>query len=187
VKSDTGEVTAISDSLKIAAYIERTFPDPERVLIPNGTLAFHAAFSQLCADKIFSRVGPVVLESFIDKLVSKDWYIRTRKELFEKAIEDIFAKGDEVETVLKNTEAGLDDLAKILDANNLGDTSSNNEKICARVMGEQFSYADIVLVGALQVIKLFAPMAWARLKVRNGGRWEILMESYKECLQASDV
>ena len=92
VKSEVdGSVLAISDSAKIAAYIERTFPDPERTLIPNGTEAFHAMFEQYCLEKLLYPLIPVLVKPFIDTLESPEWYAQTREEVLGKTVEQVVA------------------------------------------------------------------------------------------------
>ena len=183
VTSKTGEITAVSDSLKIAAYIERTFPDSERVLMPVGTNAFHAAFYHFFSEKVIKALGPVLVGPYVDNLVSPEWYARTREKVYGKPVAEVIAKEDEIENAWRNVEAGFDAIAILLDANIVGDeTPEEAQKKMAAVMGDRPSFADIQLVGLLHSIIMYTPEGWARLKRRNGGRWERLVNTYKEYL-----
>ena len=119
VKSKTdGIVSAISDSAKIAAYIERTFPDPERTLLPKGTEAFHAMLDQYCTEKMFWPLAAVLIKPYIEKLESPEWYAKTRAELFGKEVDEFAATTDEaIEACWTQCELGFDSLAHLLDAN----------------------------------------------------------------------
>ena len=171
---------AISDSTRIAYYLEKLVPEP--VMIPKGTDAFHAAFSQSCTD-LFRTLFPLAIESFADALVSRDYFWNSRVDLFGMRSEDIAAKGDAVEQVWKATEGELDKLAGYLDANireGASPEEAGNQQTL--VMGDRRSYADIHLVSVLLTAARFVPGGWERIKGRNGGRWERLMKVYAEYL-----
>ena len=171
---------AISDSTRIAYYLEKLVPEP--VMIPKGTDAFHAAFSQCCTNLLITMF-PLAIESYADALVSRDHFWNSRVDLIGKRSEDIVAKGDAVDQTWKASEQELDKIAGYLDANvREGASPGEAENQQTLVMGDRQSYADIHLVSMLLTAARFVPGGWERIKGRNGGRWERLMKVYAEYL-----
>jgi glutathione S-transferase len=173
----------ISDSWKIALYIERTFPEP--TMIPKGTEALHAVLSQYCTEKLLVTVMPACVTSFISHLVSPDFFVRTRPDILGVTVDEVTAKGEDIERTWKKFEAELDNLAALLDANvTEGASASDADKQKTLVMGDRRSYADIHVLVILQMIARYCPDVWKRIKSRNGGRWERLMAFYAEHMPA---
>lgn len=173
-------VLAISDSGKIAQYIDKMFPDPARSLFPEGTGVYHALFSQFIFEKLILPMNPLVVEEFMGLITTGEWYASTREDLYGVPLQAILPK-DEAEVVAAREKLwlGFDALADALDAEGEGN--------CQIVKG-QVTYSEMELVALLYYMKRVSPdRVWEHLKNRNGGRWEKLLDSYKEYLPAGPV
>lgn len=157
-------VLAISDSGKIAQYIDKMFPDPARSLFPGGTGVYRALFSQF----------------MFEKLMTGEWYASTREDLYGVPLQAILPK-DEAEFVAAREKLwlGFDALADALDMEGEGNH---------QIVKGQVTYSEMELVALLYYMKRVSPdRVWEHLKDRNGGRWEKLLDSYKAYLPAGPV
>jgi len=166
---------AISDSGKIAEYIERAFPDPANTLIPEGTRVYRALLGQFMGEKLNLTMFPLIVDNYRDLLTTKEWYASTRETLLGSPIEAIVPK-DEAGVVAAREKlwVGFDALANALDAEGEGNY---------HFVRGQVTYADMEVAALLYFIsRISSERIWAHLKDRNGGRWQKLLDEFKPYL-----
>ncbi|KAL5525921.1 hypothetical protein ACEPAG_7259 [Sanghuangporus baumii] len=173
---------AISDSARIAQFIEKTYPDHEDKLLPSNARIFQSMFTKYMAEKILGSVVKITTPLVVRALPENNqkWIIETRKSIFGKSIEEIAPQDESsIAEAWMIIEAAFDDLAAHLDTVQEGNF---------RITGEP-SYAEFELVSVLNVVKRLSPSSWRRLEGRNGGKWAKLMDLplYKELLPANRV
>ncbi|KAF9474207.1 hypothetical protein BDN70DRAFT_885085 [Pholiota conissans] len=104
---DPSTDTYIADSLKIAEYLEKTYPSTPK-LFPDNTLglqtAFHAAFVQQ-----MGSLWQFIYAPEFHKLNPQgaDYFRRTREEKFGRTLEDLVPKGKQGEVEWAKFKAGL--------------------------------------------------------------------------------
>ncbi|KAL5503989.1 hypothetical protein ACEPAH_8061 [Sanghuangporus vaninii] len=173
---------AISDSLRIAQFIETTYPDPEDKIMPSNARVFQSMFTKYMTERIYGSINKISMPLVISALPESagKWIVATRKNTIGKTVDEI-APQDEtsVTEAWKGIEAAFDDLAAHLDSGGEGNF---------RVTGSA-SYAEFELVSVLNFVKRLSPDGWNRLEVRNGGRWGKLMDLplYKKLVPANRV
>ncbi|KAJ6608977.1 hypothetical protein B0H10DRAFT_2065911 [Mycena sp. CBHHK59/15] len=151
----TGAV--VSDSAKIAAYLDKTYPDTPPVL-PASTAGFYRVFE----DAALPLLAPLILNP-----VSEEYFRRTREETFGKKLEELVPKGDahtEAWQKVKDTFAKLD-----------GWIRANGED-SKYIMGDTLCFADIWMASYVLWISMVRPDLWKEVKLWNGGRWERLLK-----------
>lgn len=170
-------VIAISDSGKIAEYIEKTFPDPAHPLIPEGTRVYRALLGQFISEKLNLVLLPLIVESYRDLLTTREWYASTRETLLGAPIEAIVPKDEvDVATMREKLWHGFDALADALDVEGEGNL---------QFVKSHVTYADMEIAALLYFITRISPeRIWAHLKERNGRRWQKLLEEFKPFLPA---
>ncbi|KAA1474750.1 hypothetical protein DENSPDRAFT_824838 [Dentipellis sp. KUC8613] len=164
---NTGAI--VSDSFKIARYLDEIYPDSIR-LMPNGTEAFQAMF----IDVIGEKVGFAILKAFIGSGISllnppsREYFRRTREEIFGMKLEEITPEGPERDRAWKEVLEGLTLISKWEAAGK-----------CVFMMGDTPSFADIVMLSQLQWIKTMVGTGskeWKDVMVADGGRWASLYQ-----------
>ncbi|KAJ7175361.1 hypothetical protein C8R46DRAFT_1347113 [Mycena filopes] len=167
--------TIVSDSARIADYLDATYPDTPRV-IPAGTHTLQKTFQvayDAATDPMTQYIIPAVAKILRPK--SEEYYVRTREIIFGKKLVDLTPTGEAHEVAWKEVEAGF---AKVDRWMNEG--MNNGAQF---VMGAAPTLADFMLAGEMQWFKtgfgedseLFKDiMKW------NGGRWAKLVEDLKK-------
>ncbi|ESK92680.1 hypothetical protein Moror_16013 [Moniliophthora roreri MCA 2997] len=160
---DPNTGVSISESLHIAEYLDKTYPDTPRVIAP-GTRALQAAFiDTLMSSKVttlFQFLMPKAAYSFNKR--SEDYFTRTRQEFFGVSIEDMYPRGEKVEEAFKKVEADF------------GVINGWLKEESEFIMGDKVSFADFALGGVLKVSKtLFGEdsLEWKRIAEWHNGRW----------------
>ncbi|THU86505.1 hypothetical protein K435DRAFT_805055 [Dendrothele bispora CBS 962.96] len=170
VDPNTG--TSVSDSLLIADYLDKTYPD-KPILIPAGTRALHEAFLDALTPNFYPTMRFSMLKICEILNPRSEAYIREARKndvlkmLNAASIEDVYPKGDEAEVEWKKFEEGMKNVAKWMDS---------NERF---VMGDMISFADFVLGGFLQANKKMwgeQSKEWKDIASWDGGRWGRLLE-----------
>ncbi|KAJ6530937.1 hypothetical protein DFH09DRAFT_994320 [Mycena vulgaris] len=165
----TGAV--VSDSTKIAVYLDVTYPDTPP-LMPAGTVGLHRAFED-AVNPLLSSVFPYAVPGTNTKLnpVSEAYFRRTREALWGKTLEDLVPTGAEHVAGWVKLNEGFGKLDEWIRAN--GDGS-------AYLMGDAPCYADMVIAGYVIWIKLVIPDRWEEIKEWHGGRWETLLQNMEK-------
>ncbi|THU90805.1 hypothetical protein K435DRAFT_249049 [Dendrothele bispora CBS 962.96] len=174
VDPNTG--TSVSDSLLIADYLDKTYPD-KPILIPAGTRALHEAFLDALTPNFYPTMRFSMLKICEILNPRSEAYIREARKndvlkmLNAASIEDVYPKGDEAEVEWKKFEEGMKNVAKWMDSND------------RFVMGDTISFADFVLGGFLQANKKMwgeQSKEWKDIASWDGGRWGRLLEDLQK-------
>ena len=164
----------ISDSLKIAEYLDETYPDTPR-LFPPGTraaielLQFH--FSQTVAGPLFRLVISPTCVNLNPR--SEEYFRRTREATFKCKIEEISPAGPKRDEGWAKVKEGLSTLDQLL---------STNGKDAQSYLENTFSFADAIVVSYLLWAKIVLDEneEWQALEGWDNGRWARLLASTKE-------
>ncbi|KAJ7206344.1 hypothetical protein GGX14DRAFT_643426 [Mycena pura] len=153
----TGAV--ISDSTKIAAYLDRTYPDTPRLMPARG-------FGLFCA--FGDAVYPL-----LDPLFPGAYFRRTREESYGMPLEALAPTG----------EAGAAAWQKLRD--NFGKMdewfrAGGEDGPGVYMMGDAVCYADMWLAAYVLWVKLLLPEKWENMKTWHGGRWATLLENLEK-------
>ncbi|KAJ7321016.1 hypothetical protein DFH08DRAFT_889794 [Mycena albidolilacea] len=165
----TGAV--ISDSAKIAAYLDATYPD-KPMLMPAGTAGLHRAFED-AAHALISPIYPYGLPAAHKNLnpVSAEYFRRTREVAWGKTLEDLTPKGDEDAVEWKKLKDGFGKLDEWIRVN--GPESPY-------FMGDTPCYADLWTAAYVMWIRLVLPGKWEEVKSWHEGRWAKLLKGLEE-------
>ncbi|TFK39658.1 hypothetical protein BDQ12DRAFT_63644 [Crucibulum laeve] len=166
---DASTNTGVSDSLVIAAYLDKTYPD-KPTLLPAGTEALHAAF----VDAFMSKMGsswryftPNILKLMTPS--SAESFISARSAALGKPFLDTLLVGAEREAEWKNIEACLTTVDGWYQKNGGG----------LFIMGDTPSFSDFVVGGLLGLGKAISSdmPEWSFVLEWNDGRWRKLGEA----------
>ncbi|TFK32249.1 hypothetical protein BDQ12DRAFT_739525 [Crucibulum laeve] len=169
---DTSTNTGVSESLAIAAYLDKAYP-AKPMLLPVGTEALQAAFVDAFSSKFgtsFRLFIPPVLEILHPSSV--DFFIRSRTAAIGKPFLDTLPVGAEREAELKKFEAGLSAVDGWYQKNGGGPF----------IMGDTPSFADFVVGGFLGCGNAMANHIpeWNDVLERDDGRWKKLGEALEK-------
>ncbi|KAJ7263876.1 hypothetical protein C8J57DRAFT_1070260 [Mycena rebaudengoi] len=165
----TGAV--VSESIKIAEYLDKAYPDTPRML-PAGTAAFQRVFEEYVGSLLVGTLGWYARPAAHAKLnpVSKEYFRRTREALYGKTFEEFTPKGDEH---VKSMQKIKDALGKIDGWMKLNGPNSSY------IMGDTISFADVWMVSYLKWIQL-VPDLWEEIKLWHDGRWQSLLQDFEK-------
>ncbi|KAF8192175.1 hypothetical protein BJ912DRAFT_278995 [Pholiota molesta] len=164
----------ISDSSKIAEYLERQYPDTPSAF-PHNTMGLTIDFEASLSAKLSALRNFIVPDIYhILNPRSQVFYRPTREESYNMAFEDIAPKGEEGVKKWEEVEAGFAEMAVWY--------SKNNDK-GPFLMGDGVCWADFVVGGRL----IWAKKAWGENDTKwsdilswQGGVWKNLIEALKE-------
>nr|6J3H_A Chain A, Glutathione S-transferase [Gelatoporia subvermispora B]6J3H_B Chain B, Glutathione S-transferase [Gelatoporia subvermispora B]6J3H_C Chain C, Glutathione S-transferase [Gelatoporia subvermispora B]6J3H_D Chain D, Glutathione S-transferase [Gelatoporia subvermispora B] len=172
---DPNTGTTISDSIRIARYLDKTYPDTPAV-IPAELEAFHAVFEDAFWDTIFMPLFPFLVPAACPQLNprSEAYFRETREGKFGSILggkmENWAPTGPVRDDRWKALQAGFTKMAGWLSAD-------GQER--PFFMGEKLCYTDIV-VGAwlISVKKVFGSdhPEWLQVEKWDGGRWSRLVQ-----------
>ena len=164
----------ISDSLKIAQYLEKTYPDTP-ALFPNGTLALQIAFTDAFASKSISIWSSIVAATYF-KLNprSQEYFRRTREEMTGKKMEELAPTGEAHVRQWADFEKGF---------GRVDEWYSKNDDKGPFLLGDKISWADFVVASYLMRYKVIwgeESSEWKTISSWHDGRWASLLESLKK-------
>ncbi|KAJ6557293.1 hypothetical protein DFH09DRAFT_541899 [Mycena vulgaris] len=168
---DPNTGTVVSDSARIAEYLDATYPDTPK-LIPAGTRTLQKAF-RAAFDNASGPIAPYIIPAIAGILRprSEEYFVRTREEHFKKKLADLVPTGEAHEIAWKEVEAGY---GKIHGWMLEGDPF---------VMGETISLADFCVAGEMQwCMTGFGADSdkWKDMMTWHGGRWARLIDALKK-------
>lgn len=107
---DDATGAAISDSFKIAEYLDKQYPDTPKVF-PPGSGGLQAAFYEQF-DKAFLEFVTLMMTNVPRLLnpISEESYLDTRPKILGKPFDQIRPVGEELDKVWKNTKAFFDSM-----------------------------------------------------------------------------
>ncbi|KAF5345426.1 hypothetical protein D9758_013647 [Tetrapyrgos nigripes] len=165
----TGEL--VGDTFEIALWLDKTYPNSVRRLIPEGTVGLHRTFNKY-ADTMLSRFyklfshglpfNPDTAEEskriFVQRAQVQDW-------------EELTVRGEEREAVLKEFQKALGELSECYVKGECSGPFLEG--------GDQPTYADIIVGGWLQFISRTVP-EWEVIAKWHGGRWGDILRALEE-------
>jgi len=164
----------MADSLAIAEYLEKTYPDTPSVF-PDNTVALQKAFEPTFRQNI-SSVFSFIIPAVYPKLnpASKEYFRRTREISFGKKLEDLVPTGNDRTEAWGSFKKGMDTIHSYL-------ISTDNKG--PYMMGDKISWSDLVLFSFLYWWKVIwgeDSQEWKDIASWNGGRWEAHINALKE-------
>jgi len=170
---DPSTDTVVSDSIEIARYLDATYPNTPR-LIPEGTAAFHYAFTEAFEATLppfLTYALPASLPAL--NAASQDYFRQTREKLFGgRRLEDVTPTGEEHVVMWKKLEDAFGQIDGWIHKN------GTNSKY---FMGETICYADISVAGYLRWGRLvLGKDKWEGILTWHGGRWANLMKEMEK-------
>ncbi|TFY64401.1 hypothetical protein EVG20_g5956 [Dentipellis fragilis] len=164
VVQDPNTGAIVSDSFKIAQYLDKTYPDTIR-LVPDGTAAFQAMFVETTTYKVMFLMYKTFLEKIVPLLNprSSEYFRRTREAFFGVKIEEVAPPGPARDETWKEMLDGLSLVTK-WEAEGKG----------IFMMGETVSFADIVMLALLHWVKIMEGVEskeWKDVMGTDDGRW----------------
>ncbi|KAF9479950.1 hypothetical protein BDN70DRAFT_806127 [Pholiota conissans] len=164
----------ISESTKIAEYLEKTYPDTPTVF-PHNTIGLQWPFN----DAYTSLLTPFwmfILPATFEKLhpVSQAYYRTTREAFFGKKIEELMPTGDAATKEWANCKEGLGKVSVWFEK-----TDSSGPYL----LGDRVSWGDFVVASYLVWMRIIwgeDSKEWKDISSWDGGRWKRLVESLKE-------
>lgn len=172
---DPSTDTIISDSLLIARYLDKAYPNTPP-LFPKGTHAIQAGFIEAVDDAMTRAIYPLVAV-FVANYVSEESgkFFRATREPRLGKLEELAPWGTEkAEQVWQRAEKSFGRVADWLDANKLDGTTGSF------VFGESISHVDLFIGGRLiwaRTVWGEDSKEWKRLTVWHGGRWEKFLQA----------
>lgn len=173
---DPSTGTVVSDSQKIALYLDKTYPNTP-LLFPHGTQTFQVAFGHATYMSIIASIFHVVAASTANSFspASSDYFRRTRTSNFGEAFKIVDnPPADEIAQHWKALQAGFDLVSTWWDAGN------NSGPF---IMGENPTYGDVVIAGLLiwaKVVLSEDSEGWKKFATWNGGRWARLLQAFEK-------
>jgi glutathione S-transferase len=162
--------TYVSESFKIAIYLDDKYPAPHYPLIfPPGTRALQSILVTQYYPVLGAAMGPLIQPSIPGRLDDRgaEYWRRTRGHRFKQLSDEAAAK------MWQEASQKWDALGKSLDFNN--DTTEAGPF----VMGAQVSFIDFAIGGVFHFLQRIEGEESARLKEMmewQGGRWRVLRE-----------
>jgi len=171
VLNDPNTGTLIKESLEIAAYLDKTYP--AKPIFPHGSKMLICVFDFAYLDGAHPIVRLILVRTAeILNPVSEEFFRRTRSKRLQLPWEEFSPEGPKRDGDWACLEQGF----------------NKGEELRAKcggrwVMGDTFSYADIIVACRLFWLKrVLKEDEWARISSWNGGRWaKVLDDVQKEC------
>ncbi|KAF5348510.1 hypothetical protein D9756_009569 [Leucocoprinus leucothites] len=165
---DDATGAAVTDSYKIAEYLDKQYPDTPKAF-PAGTEALQGAFYRYYNDNI-REIALLLLPSVpnvLSKEASLEYFYRTRAAIFGKPVDQIRPVGEEEEKMWEKLHALFNSLDEWY-AKSSGPF----------LVGDTPSFGDFTLAGmfkSMQVVCGVDNEDWKELSTMNNGRWGKLM------------
>lgn len=176
---DASTDTKISDSLKIIEYLEQTYPNTPRILVP-GTDVLNAAFDWGLRQAM-SPLMPLIAPNVIRNLA------QASSEMYRQRMEVI--TGTSVEALKDDKEMQEKLWATAEEAFKVPASwfmASNGEEGGPWIMGKDITIADVILAGTLAYIAIAVgedSEEWKKIGNWNEGLWRALWERARPYLR----
>ncbi|TFK22725.1 hypothetical protein FA15DRAFT_671260 [Coprinopsis marcescibilis] len=174
---DSDKGTYISDSFKIAQYLDEKYPDTPR-LVPEKTAALQAAWEAIY-NPIHMKLVPLNVVKVLETLdpVSFEFAKKHVEGLFGRSWEAIVQAAEPDQAGWKDVEKDVALWLQYLDIRNATDRKG------VWVIGSEFSFADSVIGGVFFSTKaLWGEQSeqWKLVKNWSGGRWVEYIDSMEK-------
>lgn len=165
---DTNTGAKVSDSIKIAVYLEETYPNTPSIF-PHNTAALHQAFFayfNTSIAPIWSTILPIIPRILEDK--AKEWYIELRSKTLGKPLAEANPVGEEREELFKNMREVFTTFDVFYSKNGGGEF----------IMGDTPGFADFMIGGVIQGLKVWGEESeeWKDFGTWDEGRWIQLLK-----------
>ncbi|KAJ7644272.1 hypothetical protein FB45DRAFT_897415 [Roridomyces roridus] len=166
---DTG--TTVSESLRIAAYLDAAYPETHK-LVPAGTYTLQKGF-RFGYDSATGGSIPFIMPAVarILRPRSAEYFVRAREEEFQKKLTEVTPTGEEREVAWNKFKMGFERVAKWM---------KEGEPY---IMGESITYSDLVIAAEMQWFRAaFGKESeeWKDIETWQGGRWAKLVSDLKK-------
>lgn len=169
---DPNTGATVSDSVVIAEYLEKTYPNTPKVF-PNETHGLQLAYLKT---PLLAPATAIVLPQ-THKILnppSEVFFRATREKTFGRQMEDVPPRGEERVATWKQVEDNFAKVAQLYE-----------KEGGPFMMGRTLSYADIVTGSMLVWVKLIFgedSEEWKLIKGWQSGRWETLLKDMEKYL-----
>ncbi|KAI6012639.1 hypothetical protein F5J12DRAFT_543642 [Pisolithus orientalis] len=171
VLSDPNTGALVTDSLEIAEYLEKTYP--QKPIFPNKSRGLIRAFDTAVISLLRPGVKlPIVRTSEILDERSAEYYITTREATFKEKFTEFSPEGPK-----------RDENWAILERMFNASQEWYDKEVGKWLMGDVFSYADIIIAAVLFWFKrVLHDDEWEKIASWHDGRWaKLLVDVEKEC------
>lgn len=163
----------ISDSFKIAEYLDEVYPDTPR-LLPQGTKSLQEAFISTFEKNV--KLWPILVPAAHSHVSSRgqEFYRKLVEQFSEKKLEELSPPGPVRDGCWKQVKEWLDVVDGWLQK------EDNNGPY---VMGETMSFADIAVASVFTCARRLlgdSSEEWQELMRWNGGRWGRIIASFEK-------
>ena len=177
VLHDQSTNTKIGDSFDIAIYLDRSYPDPSRTLIPSGSEAQIRAWNEKCnaifsgTNNTFGSIGLL----YAHGLPFNPETAEVTKKKFVDTVpgmgkwEDFDLKGEERARALEGFRQDMMELASYFGKRDRGQY----------LEGEMPTYADFVIGGWLKFLSVCLP-EWEQVRTWDDGLWDRLLSTLEK-------
>ncbi|KAJ3510374.1 hypothetical protein NLJ89_g4714 [Agrocybe chaxingu] len=161
----------VSDSFKIAQYLDEAYPETSRI-VPPGTTSLHRAFMS-AVHKLEADMYPLIIATTFAHVPesSREYFRRTREAFLKKPLEEISRTTDEAKETWEKVKAAF----AVFD--------SWYEKDAVFIGGKEPCFADLMLAGRVFWIRsVFGEesIEWKNAEGWNHGRWSKLLRVFEE-------
>lgn len=165
----TGKI--VTDSMNIAAYLDKEYPDTPS-LLPKGTRAATELLNSHFKSTVLTKLSPLMLPPCCATLNprSAEYFRRTREKSYGKKLEEFTPPGPIREEAWAKVKEGL---------NLLDEIYAKNGEEKPYFFGETFSFADVIVAGCLIWVRIILrpeSEEWKAVARWNEGRWAKLLE-----------
>ncbi|VDB89212.1 unnamed protein product [Peniophora sp. CBMAI 1063] len=157
----------VSDSARIAEYLDSQYPDTPSVY-PPSTRDAQIAFEKNVRTPFAFTIFPLILMELYDLVEDKDreYFRRTREALFRGPLESVVPRGEKRVAQLEVVRTGLDKVAKEI-ANHAGEGALffGGESPCFADMSLASTFKSVLAIGKgdpeYDLCKVFLSHEWA--------------------------
>ena len=171
VDPNTGAV--ISESFKIALYLDKQYPDTPR-LFPEGSHALQSALVEAIGDRLLFGMFPVQALDIVGQFTprAQEWFRESRRP-FVGELEALVPQGEKKAEAVKNFITVLDDITRWIEQGGQGGLF---------VGGDKPTHVDTVIAATLTTIERVAGNGdlWKAIVVANGGRWGRFFKAFEQ-------
>ena len=161
----------VSDSWKIAEYLDETYPSTPRLFPPGSKAAidlFQDHFERTVKRHFFHAMIAHICHNLNPR--SEEAFRSSREAMFNCKLEEIAPAGPKRDEVWSLAEQGLSQLSLFL---------SKNGPDSQYFFGDTFSFADVIILSFLSWVKIEsrADDEWKLVETWDDGRWVRLLSS----------
>jgi len=164
---------SVSDSLKIAYYLDDTYPSTTP-FFPPGSRGLQSVFVDVCIQKIEIPIFARVALAFALQLSppSEEFFRNAREQAYGKRLEDVAPEGETRDAVWNEVRDGFRKVNKWMNAN-------GKDKMF--MFGDTPSFADVSIMGNLIWLQRLLgsdSMEWKDIMAADDGRWAKLTDAF---------